>query len=107
VDEEVLDASLLRRFEQSEQVAGVTVDAAVADEAHEVNGSAVSDGRPERRVDGVVRGKLAVSNSEIDAGDPLVDDEAGADVEMADLGVAHLAIGEADRFAGGAEGGVR
>ena len=32
-----------------------------------------------------------------DAGGVLVDDEARADVEVADLGVAHLTLGQADR----------
>src|SRR5690349_14639492 len=40
--------------------------------------------------------ELLVGDEEIDAGDVHVDDAAGADVEMADFTVAHLAFGKAD-----------
>lgn len=39
-----------------------------------------------------------------DARQVLHDDAAGADVEMADLGIAHLAVGQTDILAGGARG---
>ena len=42
-----------------------------------------------------------------DARQVLHHDAAGADVEMADLGIAHLAVGQADVAARGAQEGVR
>jgi len=41
--------------------------------------------------------ELFVGDEEIDAGDVHVDDAAGADVEVADFAVAHLAFGKAYR----------
>ncbi len=48
----------------------------------------------------------AVENGSVDAGHVHADDAAGAEVEMADLGVAHLAVGQADEVLAGAEEGV-
>ena len=48
----------------------------------------------------------AVENGGIDAGHVHADDAACTEVEMADFGVAHLAVGEADEVLGGAEEGV-
>ena len=39
----------------------------------------------------------------VDAGQVLVNDAAGAEVEVADLAVAHLAVGQADIHAAGAD----
>jgi len=50
--------------------------------------------------------ELLVGDEEIDAGDVHVHDAAGADVEVADFAVAHLAFGEADGGAGGLDQGV-
>ncbi len=50
--------------------------------------------------------KLAVHDGGVDAGHVHADDSSGAEVEMADFGVAHLAVGEADEVLAGAEEGV-
>ena len=43
----------------------------------------------------------------IDAGEVLIDDTTGAKIEVADLGIAHLAFGEADIHAGCGKEGTR
>ena len=45
--------------------------------------------------------QLLVGDEQVDARHVHVDDAACADVEMADLAVAHLAVGQADGWAGG------
>ena len=50
---------------------------------------------------------VAVGDSAADARQILHDDAAGADIEMADLGIAHLAAGQADVVARGAQKAVR
>ena len=77
------------------------VDAAVGDEADEV------DALAGRGVDGFLQsfvlGLGAVTDGEVDAGEFLVNDAAGAEVEVADLGISHLALGQADFQAAGLE----
>ena len=51
--------------------------------------------------------EAAVGDRVVDPGQVLLDDRAGAEVEVADLGVAHLAVGEADVAAAGRERRVR
>ena len=51
--------------------------------------------------------ELARGDRVVDAREVLVDHAPGADVEVADLGVAHLALGQAHRHLGGIDGGVR
>jgi hypothetical protein len=48
----------------------------------------------------------AVGDGVVDPGQVLHDDAAGADIHVADFGVAHLARGQADRPAGGRQQGV-
>ncbi len=50
-----------------------------------------------------MREQFAVLDHQVDAGDVHVDDAAGADVEVADLAVAHLAFGKADERAAGVD----
>ena len=51
--------------------------------------------------------EAAVGDRVVDPGQVLLDDRAGAEVEVADLGVAHLPVGQADVAALGGELGVR
>ena len=51
--------------------------------------------------------ELAGLDRVVDAREVLVDDAAGADVEMADLGVAHLSVGQADAMLGRVDRRVR
>ena len=52
-------------------------------------------------------GEAAVGDRVADAHQLLLHHAAGADVHVADLGVAHLAVGQADVAAGGVQEGVR
>ncbi len=58
-------------------------------------------------VDCGVLGEHAVENGIVDARQVLTDNRAGAKVEVADLGVAHLPLGQPDGAPGGGECGVR
>ena len=84
------------------------VHAAAGDQAHEVQAAALAR-RPWRRPARRTRfsKKLPSSIAEVDAREVLVDDAAGADVEVADLGVAHLARRQAHGRAGRVEDAVR
>ena len=59
-------------------------------------------GRPQ----GLVLEEAAVGDRVVDPGQVLLDDGAGAEVEVADLGVAHLPLGKADVAPLGRELGV-
>ena len=47
--------------------------------------------------DGRIFGELARGDLGVDAGDVHLHDAAGADVQVADLAVAHLPVGQADK----------
>ena len=51
--------------------------------------------------------EVAILDRLVDAREVLVNDAAGAQVEVADFAVAHLAGGQADIQAAGAQGGAR
>jgi hypothetical protein len=51
--------------------------------------------------------ELLLLDANVDLDDVLPDDAAGADVEVADLGVAHEPLGEADSDAVGSDAAVR
>ncbi len=82
------------------------MDAAVGEQADDVEGAASflrgGDGGEQRGVGE----EAAVDDGGVDAGHVHADDAAGAEVEVADLGVAHLAVGQADEVVAGAEEGV-
>ena len=84
----------------------VGVDAAVGEQADEVEGAAFLAGEVVGAGEGGVGGERAVEDGGVDAGHVHVDDAAGAEVEMADFAVAHLAFGEADEVLAGADEGV-
>jgi hypothetical protein len=89
------------------QVLVAAVHAAVADEAKQVQStirtSRVLDGRQQRRI----ALKPTFADLAVDAGDLLVDDPAGADVEVADFRVAHEATRQPDILTTGFEAGAR
>ena len=97
---------LLCHVEHGEDVGQVAVDAAVGHEAHDMQGVAaglgVLDGL---EVHGVLE-ELAVFDLLGHLGQDLEHDAARAHVGVADLGVAHLALGQAHVKAGGLEDGV-
>lgn len=57
----------------------------------------------ERLLDNLVVGQLPLLDGLVDADNVLPDDTSGSDVQMADLGVAHQALGQADGEGGGLE----
>ena len=71
------------------------VHAAVGDEPDEVDAL----GAGERGAQDLVLGQRAVGDRLVDAREVLLDDGARAEVEVADLAVAHLPVGQADRAA--------
>ena len=91
----------VRQPQQRLQVADVGMDAAVADQPEQVQRPAACQRAIHGPVEGGVRRELPVGDGAVDARQPLVDDEAGADVGVADLGVAHLPRRQADGLAGG------
>ena len=77
------------------------VDATIGDEADEVKALAGRGG--DSFLQNLVFREGAVTDGEVDAGEFLVNDAAGAEVEVADLGISHLALGQADLQAAGLE----
>ena len=89
------------------QVPHVAVHAAARHQTHEVQRAAAAGGLGARLLEHAVGEEVAVGDRLADAREVLVDDAAGADVEMPDLGVAHLARRQPHRRAGCLEGAVR
>src|ERR1700689_1442938 len=89
--------------DQRVQVGEARVHAAVGDEADQVHAGRVAHGRHE---DGV-GGEGAIGDGVFDAREVLAHDGAGAEVEVTDLGVAHLPFGQAHGAAAGGELRVR
>ncbi len=106
VDEDAGELVLRGETQERVEVALVRVDAAVGEQAEEMEGAVVLCGE----VDGLEQDGIgvegAVGDGGVDAGDVHADDAAGAEVEVADLGVAHLAVGQADEVVAGADESV-
>ena len=84
----------------------VRVHPAVADQAEQVKRAAIVNRALDRPVQGRVRRKLTVGHSQVDTGQPLIDDEAGADIGVTDLGVPHLPRRQPNVLPGGEQGRV-
>jgi hypothetical protein len=99
----VCSARIDQRFEVIERA----MHASVGEQAEEVQRSAarlhVCDARAQRGVGG----ERAVGHRGVDHDQPLRDDAAAADVDVADFAIAHHAGGQPHRFAAGLECGVR
>ena len=63
----------------------VGVHSAVADQPQQVKRAAIVNRALDRPVQRRVRRKLTAGHSKVDAGQPLIDDEAGADIGVTDL----------------------
>jgi hypothetical protein len=72
----------------------VGVDSSIRYEADEVE--AVALGRLDSFLEDGITAESAVLNSEIDAGEFLIDDAACSEVEMSHFGISHLALGQAN-----------
>jgi hypothetical protein len=101
------DASVGGHGEESEEVVEGAVDAAIGDEAQEVEATAMEASVSEGGGDLRVLVERALGDGAVDARDIHLGDAACAEVEVADLAVAHLAVREPDVKAAGAEGGAR
>ena len=97
----------LRQLEQRADVVDVRVDAAVGDEPEQVDVSPALLRAPERGDERLVLEEAAVLDRAVDPLEVLVEDAAGADRQVADLGVAHLPGGQADGLARRGERRVR
>lgn len=92
--------------QQGEHLRLVAVHAAGRQQAEHVQGAVGAhgvDGGVQRRVEV----EAAVLERRLDPGQVLPDHAAGPQVHVADLGVAHLSLGQADRAAMGGDQGVR
>src|SRR5260370_4333099 len=98
VDENVFHLLLLGHFEQREEMMDVGVHAAIAEQTHQMQMALAAAFH--RLLEQRHALQLLVGDEQIDARDVHVHDAAGADVEMADFAVAHLAFGKADVWAG-------
>ena len=103
VHDEVVDPPLRGQLDQRLQVAVARVHATVGDEPDVVHARRVA----QRRLQHLVLGQRAVLHRGVDAGQVLGDDRAGPQVEVTDLGVAHLPLGEPDARAHRGQRGVR
>ena len=79
------------------------VDTAGAAKAHEVDGDIVLLGVGEGAFDLGILGEGTVGDRAVDLHEILIHDASRTDVEMADLGVAHLAVGQTYIFTAGLE----
>ena len=95
VDDDALDPGLAREPDEREDVALARVDPAVAGQADEVQRppAAGVEGRPQRRQPP----EGAVGDGLVDPHQHLRNPAAGAEVQVADLAVALLALGQAHR----------
>ncbi len=107
VDRDARHACRERRSGDRAQVVDVRVHAAVGDEPRDVQHTAPAASGRERRLQRGVARERPVGHRIADAHQVLGDDAPRADVEMPDLGVAHLPLGQPDGTAGGDQRGVR
>ncbi|MNP05238.1 hypothetical protein D3C76_971840 [compost metagenome] len=104
---DLLCTALGGQFGHGDQVVLVAVHAAVGEQPHEMHGLASGNGFIYCAGQHRILEELAVADRLGHAGEVLVDDTAGAEVHVADLGVAHLAVGQADVHAGAGDQAVR
>ncbi len=108
VEDDVGDAFLGGQLDDRLEVLPARVDAAVGDQAEQVQPPPRAFARPRAGGDqGLVVVEGAVGDRAVDPRQVLLDDRARAEVQVADLGVAHLADRQADVGALGGELGVR
>ena len=88
-------------LQQGEDVGDVAVDAAVGQQAHDVEGAAALLAVVHGLDIGLVLKEAAVLDGPADAGEILEHHPAGADVGVTHLGVAHLALGQTHVQTGG------
>ena len=100
------DAAVVRHFHHGKNVPDVTVHTAVRQQAEDVQGLAVRRVIKGSSIDRILK-KRPVLNGLCDARQILKHNAAGADIRVADLAVAHLAVRQADIQPGGGQLRVR
>src|SRR3954452_8090491 len=108
VDDQIRYALLSGQLDARLEVLPAGVNPSVGYQPHQVQAPAGAGAG--RLADCLQRGVLeeaAVGDRVVDPGQVLLDYRSGAEVEVADLGVAHLAVGEADVAPAGGERRVR
>jgi hypothetical protein len=105
VDHEVFDSGGFRGIAKRGEVILMRMHAAIADEAEEVQ--ALAFGFFESVHEHGHGGEFAIANALVDAGEVLIHDATGTEVQVADFAVAHLAVGQADVLTAGADGAAR
>ena len=106
VDENLRDAHLLSDFEKSDQVVDVGVDTAIRHQTTEVKPAVAVDSPLEGLLDILDLAKLVVLDRLPNANRVLPDDATGANVQVANLAVAHEALRKTDGEGRGLELGV-
>ena len=101
-----LDSTVVRHFHHGENVSDMAVHAAVGQQTENVQGLAVRRVIKGSSIDRILK-KRPVLNGLCDARQILKHNAAGADVRVADLAVAHLAVRQADIQPGGGQLRVR
>jgi hypothetical protein len=96
MDEDTRHASTDGHADERVQMLLVAVDAAVREEADEVERVAAAGAAIHGVLRGLVLEQLAVADALVDSRQVLIDDAAGPHVGVADLGVAHLSGRQAD-----------
>ena len=96
VDVDLGHADLLGHVEQAEEVVDVRVHTAVGDQTEQVQAAVALLGASEALDDVVDLVELALLDGLVDADDVLPHNTASANVQVADLTVAHESLGETD-----------
>ena len=102
---DLVEAFLLRHSEELVEVVEAGVHAAMGAEAHEMELSAAVFHIIVCRAYLLIVEELVVAAGHIDLHEVLIYDSTGAEIHVADLRVAHLAVGQADVLATGLEVG--
>ncbi len=103
VEHEVLDPLGRRELDQRVEMLDARVHSTVGDEPDDVDPPAAGEDLPQD----LVLGQGTVLDRLVDPGEVLHHDGPGTEVEMPDLRIAHLPLGEPDGTAAGGELGVR
>ena len=106
VHERIFDLVLGGDVAEFEEMLQRRVHAAVRHEAHEMHVHAVFLGVFERGFHLRVLHDRVVAAGAVDLHEVLIHDASGADIEVSDLRIAHLSVGQADVLAVGAQFGM-
>ena len=107
MEDQVRYAFLRGELDGRLEVFPARVDAPVRNQPDQVQATAGALDRPPAGTDqGLVVEEGSVGDRVVDPGEVLGNDRSGAEVEVTDLGVAHLSLGQTDIGPPGGQGGV-